>query len=147
AVLQIALKLDSQHGEALRERLRGVLTRELPGTRISFEAADIASQVMSFGSPTPVEVAVQGVSLADDYAYARQDQTQLTKLGFLRELQTAQANDFPTLDISIDRERAGQFGLTMADITRSVIPASSSSRFTDPNYWRDPNSGNAFQIQ
>jgi len=29
----------------------------------------------------------------------------------------------------------------------SVVPATSSSRFTDPNYWRDPNSGNAFQIQ
>jgi multidrug efflux pump subunit AcrB len=27
------------------------------------------------------------------------------------------------------------------------VAATSSSRFTDPNYWRDPNSGNAFQIQ
>jgi multidrug efflux pump subunit AcrB len=35
----------------------------------------------------------------------------------------------------------------MSDVVRSVIPATSSSRFTDPNYWRDPNSGNAFQIQ
>jgi multidrug efflux pump subunit AcrB len=35
----------------------------------------------------------------------------------------------------------------MADVTRSVIPATSSSRFTQPNYWRDPVSGNAFQIQ
>ena len=29
----------------------------------------------------------------------------------------------------------------------SVVPATSSSRFTYPNYWRDPRSGNAFQIQ
>ncbi len=35
----------------------------------------------------------------------------------------------------------------MADVVHSVVPATSSSRFTDPNYWRDPNSGNAFQIQ
>jgi len=28
-----------------------------------------------------------------------------------------------------------------------VVPATSSSRFTDPNYWRDPVSGNGFQIQ
>ncbi len=35
----------------------------------------------------------------------------------------------------------------MADVVRSVVPATSSSRFTQPNYWRDPNSGNAFQIQ
>src|SRR3954454_24959120 len=35
----------------------------------------------------------------------------------------------------------------MADVTRSVVPATSSSQLTQPNYWRDPNSGNAFQIQ
>ncbi len=51
------------------------------------------------------------------------------------------------MDIKIDRDRAGQFGLTMADVVHSVVPATSSSRFTNPNYWRDPNSGNAFQIQ
>ena len=102
---------------------------------------------MSFGSPTPIEVAVQGVSLADDYAYAQKIQAQMARLAFLRDLQFAQENGYPTLDIAIDRERAGQFGLTMADVARSVVPATSSSRFTDPNYWRDPNTGNAFQIQ
>ena len=71
----------------------------------------------------------------------------MAKLTFLRDLQFAQAADFPTLDIDIDRDRAGQFGLTMADVARSVVPATSSSRFIQPNYWRDPNSGNAFQIQ
>jgi multidrug efflux pump subunit AcrB len=32
-------------------------------------------------------------------------------------------------------------------VARSLVAATSSSRFTDPNYWRDPNSGNAFQVQ
>ena len=101
---------------------------------------------MSFGSPTPIEVAVQG-RVADDYAYAQKVRTQLESLGFLRDMQFAQEYNYPTLDIDINRDRAGQFGLTMADVARSVVPATSSSRFTEPNYWRDPNSGNAFQIQ
>jgi multidrug efflux pump subunit AcrB len=147
AVIQVALKPDAPRGEPLRERLRESLRRELPGSQISFEAADIVSQVMSFGSPTPIEVAVQGISLQDDYAYAQKVQAQMAKLSFLRDLQFAQEQNFPTLDINVDRGRAGQFGLTMADVVRSVVPATSSSRFTDPNYWRDPNSGNAFQIQ
>src|SRR5437899_12826261 len=71
----------------------------------------------------------------------------MVKLPFLRDLQTVQERNYPTVDINIDRDRAGQFGLTMADVVRSVVPATSSSRFTEPNYWRDPNSGNAFQIQ
>jgi RND family efflux transporter MFP subunit len=102
---------------------------------------------MSFGSPTPIELAVQGINLQDDYAYAQKVQTEFAKLSFLRDLQFAQEVNYPTLDINVSRDRAGQFGLTMADVVRSVVPATSSSRFTQPNYWRDPNSGNAFQIQ
>lgn len=147
SLIQVALKAEAPRGETLRERIRRSLQREVPDLRVSFEAADIVSQVMSFGSPTPVEVAVQGASLADDYAFAEKIRAQLAKLDFLRDLQFAQEKDFPTLDIQIDRERSGQFGLTMSDVVRSVIPATSSSRFTDPNYWRDPNSGNAFQLQ
>ncbi|HLY19016.1 MAG TPA: efflux RND transporter permease subunit, partial [Bryobacteraceae bacterium] len=147
AIVQVALNAGAARGEGLRERLRASLAHELRDTRVSFEAADIVSQVMSFGSPTPVEVAVQGISLANDYTHARKIQAQLAKLKFLRDLQIAQESDYPTLDIGIDRQRTGQFGLTMADVARSVVPATSSSRFTDPNYWRDPNTGNAFQIQ
>ena len=147
AIIQVALKQSAPRGEAFHERLRESLKRQLPEVQISFEAADIVTQVMSFGSPTPIEVAIQGISLKDDYAYARKVRTQMANLNFLRDLQMAQAPDFPTLDVNIDRDRAGQFGLTMADVVRSVVPATSSSRFTQPNYWRDPNSGNAFQIQ
>ena len=147
AILQVALKPDAPRGEDLRERLRASLRRELPNCQVSFEAGDIVTQVMGFGSPTPVEVAVQGINLNDTYAYAEKVRTQLAKLNFLRDLQYQQEKNYPTLDINIDRDRAGQFGLTMADVVHSVVPATSSSRFTDPNYWRDPNSGNAFQIQ
>jgi multidrug efflux pump subunit AcrB len=147
AIIQISLKTNTPRGEPLRERLRAALKQELPDDTISFEAADIVSQVMSFGSPTPIEVAVQGISLPDDYAHAQKVRDQLAKLPFLRDLQLSQPPDFPTLDINIDRERAGQFALTMSDVVRSVVPATSSSRFTSPNYWRDPASGNAFQIQ
>jgi multidrug efflux pump subunit AcrB len=102
---------------------------------------------MGFGSPTPVEVAIMGVNLQDDSTHAAKVQQELAKLPFLRDLQFAQELNYPTMDITINRERAGQFGLTMGDVVRSVVPATSSSRFTQPNYWRDPNSGQAFQIQ
>ncbi len=147
AIIQVAVKPDTPRGEALREKLRRSIKEQLPECQISFEAGDIVTQVMSLGSPTPIEVAVQGISLQEDYKFAQKVRAEMAKLPFLRDLQFAQAADFPTLDINIDRERAGQFGLTMADVVRSVVPATSSSRFTQPNYWRDPNSGNAFQIQ
>jgi multidrug efflux pump subunit AcrB len=147
AIIQVAVKLETPRGEVLREKIRQDLRRDLPDCQVSFEAADIVSQVMSFGSPTPIEVAVQGASLANDYGYAQKIRTEIAKLSFVRDMQFAQEYNYPTLDININRDRAGQFGLTMADVVNSVVPATSSSRFIQPNYWRDPNSGNAFQIQ
>jgi multidrug efflux pump subunit AcrB len=147
AIIQISLKPDSPRGEPLREKFRQAFHREMPDVSIAFEAGDIVSQVMSFGSPTPIEVAVLGASLQDDAAWARRIREQMNKIDFLRDVTIPQEMNYPTLDIDIDRQRAGQFGLTMADVVKSVVPATSSSRFTDPNYWRDPNSGNAFQIQ
>ncbi|MEJ7605521.1 MAG: efflux RND transporter permease subunit [Bryobacteraceae bacterium] len=148
AVLTVATRGHALlRGEALRERLRAKLHEALPQTSISFEAGDIVNRVMSFGSPTPVEVAVQGPALAANRLHAEKVRAELAKLPFLRDLQYAQALDYPTLQIDINRDRAGQYGLTMADVSRSLVAATSSSRFVEPNYWRDPVSGNAFQIQ
>ena len=147
AVIRVALKQGTKGDEALREQVRSALARSLPGTQISFEAGDIISQVMSFGSPTPVNIAVQGPVLEDDFAFSRKVHAELQKLPFLRDLQFAQAMDYPTVHADVDRDRAGQFGLTMSDIAQSYVAATASSRFTAPNYWRDPKSGNAFQIQ
>jgi multidrug efflux pump subunit AcrB len=147
AIIQVSLKESAARGEDLHERIRRAVAQELSGSTVSFEAADIVSQVMGFGSPTPVEVAVMGVNLQNNYAYAQRVQHALSKLSFLRDLQFAQELNYPTMEINISRERAGQFGLTMADVVRSIVPATSSSRFTQPNYWVDPNVGQAFQIQ
>jgi multidrug efflux pump subunit AcrB len=147
AVIRVGLKENVKGDEALRERIRSALRQNLPNLQISFEAGDIISQVMSFGSPTPVNIAVQGPALEDDYAFAKKIHGELSKLTFLRDLQFAQAMDYPTVHAEIDRDRAGQFGLTMSNIAQSYVAATGSSRFTSPNYWRDPKSGNAFQIQ
>jgi multidrug efflux pump subunit AcrB len=146
-VIRVGLKENIKGDEALREHIRSALRQSLPNVHVSFEAGDIISQVMSFGSPTPVNIAVQGPALEDDYAFAQKIQSQLGKLTFLRDLQFAQAMDYPTAHTEIDRDRAGQFGLTMSNIAQSYVAATGSSRFTSPNYWRDPKSGNAFQIQ
>src|SRR5437879_13238546 len=51
------------------------------------------------------------------------------------------------MHVTVDRNRAAQFNLTVADVAKSMVAATSSSRFVEPNYWRDPVSGNGFQIQ
>ncbi|PYR54182.1 MAG: acriflavin resistance protein, partial [Acidobacteria bacterium] len=148
AVIGVSLKPSAPPvTEELKEQLRHELKKALPDVAVSFEAADIISQVMSFGSPTPIEVAVQGPQLAASRAFAEKVRAELLKIDALRDLQYAQPLDYPSLQIQINRDRAGQFGVTPSDVARSLVAATSSSRYTDLNFWRDPGSGNGFQIQ
>jgi len=133
--------------EDFRERLRGVLAKELPEVRLSFEPQDIVTRVMSFGSPTPIEVAVSGPSLAVSKGYAEKILERLKQIPFLRDVQIAQTLDFPTVDVNINRERAGLLGVKVDDVTKSLVAATTSSRFTVANFWADPSSGISYNLQ
>jgi multidrug efflux pump subunit AcrB len=121
--------------------------RRLEDLRLSFEPADIINEVMSFGSPTPIEIAVSGPKLADNRAFAEKLRAELARIDSLRDLQYGQALDYPTIEVQIDREKAGLTGVTAEEVARSLVTATSSSRFVVPNYWRDPASGIGYQVQ
>ncbi len=147
-VLQVQLKGGAPvHIEDLKERLRRVFTEKLPQVNFSFEPSDIVSRVMSLGSPTPIEVAISGQNLAADREYGEQVRAALQRIPSLRDLHFGQALDYPTVDVQVDREKAGVMGVKMADVSRALVTATSSSRFVVPNYWADPNSGVAYQVQ
>jgi multidrug efflux pump subunit AcrB len=148
AVLLVALKRDAEVslGE-LKEKLRARISKVLPQVAVSFESGDIVSQILNFGAPTPIEVAMNGPSLPANRAFAAKVKAELAHIPALRDLQYGQPLDYPTLDIRVDRERAGQLGLTTEGVARALAPATSSSRYVQPNYWRDPTSGVSYQVQ
>lgn len=148
AVLQVQLKSDSGFKvAALQERLRQLFAGAMPEVKCSFEPSDIVSRVMSFGSSAPIEVSVSGPNLAVDRDYAEQVRTALATIPSLRDLQFQQSLDAPTVDVTVNRERAGLMGVTIGEVARSVVVATSSSRFTAPVYWADPANGVAYQVQ
>lgn len=147
AVLRVALKPDSGVStEDLKERLRHQLPQLAPGTSVVFEPADIVSQVMSFGASTPIEVAVWGADFGASRKYAEHLRAKIAEIPSLRDVQFAQLLAYPSLNIQVDRERAGQLGVTVEDVGRSLVAATSSTRFTQPLYWAAPN-GVSYQVQ
>jgi multidrug efflux pump subunit AcrB len=148
AVLQVQLNPGAGIGiEDLKERLRHKLPQELTGVRFSFEPSDIVSRVMSFGAPTPIEVAVSGPNLADSRQYADKLRAKLAQVPALRDLAFEQELDYPTVKVTVDRERAGVLGVTTGDVANSLVAGTSSSRYTAPNYWADPKTGIGYQVQ
>lgn len=132
---------------ALREALRQQFGKHFPGIEVSFEPADIVSRVMSFGANTPIEVAVSSANLGNARAFAEKLRGALSGIDILRDLQYGQLLDYPTVNVDIDREKAGVMGVRTADLARSLTAATASSRFTSPVYWADANSGVAYQVQ
>jgi multidrug efflux pump subunit AcrB len=137
----------------LRQRLAAekvppeVAAQRVKGLRLSFEPADIINEVMSFGSPTPIEVAVSGPKLAEDRAYAEKIKQQLAQISSLRDLMFVQSLDYPAVAVTVDRQLVGASGITTEAVANSIVAATSSSRFVVPNYWRDPKSGIGYQVQ
>lgn len=148
AVISIALKENVRGGiEKLKENLRGKIKKELPDVSISFEPSDIISQITSLGAQTPIEIAVVGKSIGAAKEYAKEIKKEVSKIPYIRDLQFGQPLDYPAININIDRKRAGQLGVTVEQVGRSLVAATSSSRFTDRNYWLDKAMGTAYQVQ
>ena len=147
-VVQIQLKHGTPvHIEALKERMRTVFAEQMPDVKFSFEPSDIISRVMSFGASTPIEIAVAGPDLSASREFAEKIRERLVKISSLRDIQFGQSFDYPTIDVNINRERAGIMGVKVSDTTRSLVAATASSRFTAPVYWADPKSGVSYQVQ
>jgi multidrug efflux pump subunit AcrB len=153
AVLRVELKRNSGIGvEEFKSKLRNALPKmqgggSMKGVELQFEAADIVEQVMSFGSPTPIQVTIHSPNQENNRAYAEKVRQELARIPSLRDLQYEQTLDYPTVEVNVDRTLAGLSGVTARDVGRSLAPATLSSRFTTPLFWREPGSGIGYQVQ
>jgi multidrug efflux pump subunit AcrB len=147
-VLQVALRSNTPGTLAdFQERLRSVFRERFAGAQFSFEPGDIVSRIMNFGAPTPIEIAVMGPDFAASRRFASAIRRELATIPTIRDLQYGQTLEYPAIQVDVNRQLAGQLGVTVDQVGRSFAAATSSSRFVAPNYWADPRTGIAFQVQ
>lgn len=149
SVLQLSIDQELYDGsmEALKEKIRNVVAKNHPEVKFNFEPMELTEKIMGQGAMTPIEVKVGAGQIKTAFAHASKIEAKLKGIPYLRDVRIAEPLEYPTLEIEVDRDLAGQFGMTMKDITRSLVAATSSTRFTDKNLWVDPSSGRVFQVQ
>ncbi|WP_295125027.1 efflux RND transporter permease subunit [uncultured Chitinophaga sp.] len=148
AVLQVNLDHEYKvNMDDLKEALRKNIKHYLPELRISFEPIDMTEKIMSQGAATPIEVRVAGKDLNEIVGHANKLVSKFRQIPYLRDVQIAQPLKFPVVAIRIDRLKAAQLGLNVADIARSVTASTSSSRFTEKNQWLDESKAYTYQVQ
>jgi multidrug efflux pump subunit AcrB len=112
-----------------------------------FGPGDIVTQVMSFGSQTPIGVRVVGTDLRLVRQHAEKIEAQMKRIPYLRDVGFEQQLDYPTVEVDIDREKAGLSGATVEDVRKALLMATCSTRFANLNYWVDVKTGFDYLVQ
>lgn len=149
AVLEISIDQNKYKGliENIREDIRELVAEKYPEANFNFEPMELTEKIMGQGAMTPIEIKVGARQVQAAKAFAEKIQKQLTSISYLRDIRIAEPVNYPVLEIDIDRDLAGQFGLTIEEVKNSLVAATSSTRFINRNLWIDPNSGLPFQVQ
>ncbi len=112
-----------------------------------FEPGDIVTSVMSFGSSTPIAVRVVGTDLSEVRKHSEKIAAEMRKNTFLRDIHFEQTLDYPTVEVDIDREKAGLSGATVEDVRNAIVMSTASTRFSNLNYWVDVKTGFDYLVQ
>jgi CzcA family heavy metal efflux pump len=144
---EVLIALNKHHhptGRYVKE-LRSQLQKEFPDLTFFFQPADMVTQILNFGLPSPIDVQVQGYDPAN-YEIARRLRSRLATVPGAVDVHMHQVVDAPDLHLDIDRVRAAQFGLTQQDVANSLYISLSSSAAVQPNFWLDPKMGITYAV-
>lgn len=121
--------------------------RQAARCTFGFEPGDIVTDVMSFGSSTPIAVQVVGTDLGLVRQHATKIANEMKRIPTLRDVQFEQTLDYPTVEVEVDREKAGLSGIKVSDVGKALVLATSSTRFTSVNYWIDVRTGFDYLVE
>jgi CzcA family heavy metal efflux pump len=128
--------------DALRERL----PQQFPGTQFFFQPADIVTQILNFGTPAPIDVAISGNNINGNYEVAQKLANEMRHIPGAVDVHVQQALDEPTLHMDIDRTRVQTVGLQAKDVAQNLLVSLSSSFQTAPAFWLDPRNGVSYNV-
>lgn len=144
--IQIKLK-EGHRPTALHVRtLREELPKAFPGTSFAFLPADIVSQILNFGAPAPIDVQVRGFNLAANFDYANELLRRMRRIPGIVDARIQQSRTNPGFSVEVDRTRAQYVGLTVRDVTNSLVVNLAGSSQVSPTYWLNPDNGITYPI-
>jgi CzcA family heavy metal efflux pump len=142
----ISLKEGHAPTDGFVAKLREELPRRFPGVTFVFLPADITSQILNFGSPSPIDVQIAGRDIAASRVYAHKLMAKLAKIPGLADLRLQQPAHAPQLAVDVDRSRIGQYGLSERDVTTSLASSLAGTSQTAPVFFVNPDNGVSYPV-
>ncbi len=144
--IQIALNPGHRPTPEYVSLLRDELPKRFPGATFAFLPADIVSQILNFGAPTPIDLQIRGPKLALNFDYAQKLLRQIRLVPGVADARIQQSRDNPGFKVNVDRSRAQFVGVTERDVTTSLGTSLAGSSQVTPTFWLNPSNGVSYPI-
>jgi len=128
------------------QKLRSELTTAFPGVTFAFLPADIISQILNFGLPSPIDIQIVGGDMNGNRTVAAQLVARLRQVQGLVDLRIQQPDDAPAINIDVDRTEAIKAGFQQRAVAQNLLIALSGSSQTSPNFWLNPDNGVSYPL-
>lgn len=134
------------------EKVRAALKSEMPGINVTFFTGGIVKRILNFGAPSPIGVEILGYDLDKAASYARLLANRLKDLQdaagqpILTDVQIMREENYPELDVVVDRQKAGVLGVSEQQIAQTVLTSLVGNTQFQPIAFADPNTGNEYFI-
>lgn len=142
---EILIRLSEHHAPTAQyiDKIRRELTETFPDLTFFFQPPDIATQILNFGLPAPIDVQIIGPrgNLLKNYEIAQKLRKRIAEIPGAVDVHVHQVPLTPELSIESDRTLLSQLGLTQRQLASDILVSLSSNAQAAPNYWLDPKNG------
>jgi multidrug efflux pump subunit AcrB len=132
--------------EGYLRSMRAKLAATYPSTQFQFLPADIVSQILNFGLPSPLDVQISGPDVKANRLFISSLLQKMTGIPGAVDLHVQQAYDYPQIDVDVDRSKAQLLGLTEQNVASNMLISLSGSFQTAPSFWIDPSTGTQYNV-
>jgi multidrug efflux pump subunit AcrB len=144
----IFINLQKKHSslEKYQRQLRSRFVNEFPSVQFQFLPADIVSQILNFGLPSPIDIQVSGQDVKGNQQFIKTLYQKILQIPGAVDMHIQQPNDYPQIDVNVDRSKAQLLGLTQQNVASNMLISLSGSFQTSPSFWIDPTSGTQYNV-
>jgi multidrug efflux pump subunit AcrB len=134
------------------DKVRQGLREALPGTQSYFFIGGIVKRILNFGSAAPIDIEIVGYDLDSGAEYAKALVARMRGASdregkpLFTDLQISREENYPELDVVVDREKAGLLGLSEQQVAQSVLTSLVGNNQFAPIPFTDAKSGNQYFI-
>jgi multidrug efflux pump subunit AcrB len=126
--------------------MREMLPKKYPEISFAFLPADIVSQILNFGAPSPIDIQIAGSDEQKNNVFMSSLLSDIKRIPGIVDTRVQQASYAPEIRVNVDRLRAKTLGVTEKNITDSLVSTLAGTSQISPAFWLNPKNGVSYPI-